>query len=346
MKRNAGHRDAGLHRRVGADAKRRSTRRKLLIALGVSALAAPLASFAQQLQKVYRIGVLTLAPSPLLDAFLQGLREHGYVEGKNILIERRFTGNEVGKARALAQELVALKVDVILASSSTFVEAARQATSEIPIVFWAHNDPVGSGHIASLAHPGGNVTGVSQMATELNAKQLQLLKELLPPVTRVAVLSNPTTPSHIPALKETEQAGRKLRLKLHLLEASTLTQYELAFAAAANAGDQALLLLTSPLSFAEHKRIAALALERRLPVMFGQRVYVDAGGLISYGPNLTEFSRRAADYVDRILKGANPATMAVEQPTKFELVINMKTAKALGIKIPQSILIRVDKVIE
>jgi putative ABC transport system substrate-binding protein len=321
------------------------SRRKVLIALAAGALA-PTALRAQPAARIPRIGVLASTQNSLLDSFYQGLRDHGYVEGKNILLERRFTGNDVSKALALAQELAALKVDVIFAPSSTFVEAARQATAQIPIVFSSHNDPVGSGHIASLARPGGNITGVSQMATELNAKQLELVRELLPRAARVAVLSNPTTPSHVPALKEVEQAGRKLGFKLHMIEASSPEQLELAFDAAAKAGDQALLLLTSPLSFSEHKRIATLALKHRLPAIFAQSQYVDAGGLISYGPNLTENFHRAAAYVDRILKGANPATMAVEQPTKFELVINFKTAKAIGIKIPQSILVRTDKVIE
>ena len=322
-------------------------RRKLLIALGASALAAPLRGFAQQPARIPRIGILASSESGgLLPGFYRGLRKLGYVEGKNILIERRFTGNDTGKALPLARELVALKVDVIVAPSSTFVEAARQATTVIPIVFTAHNDPVGNGHIVSLARPGGNITGVSQMATELNAKQLELVKEMLPRAHRIAVLSNPTTPSHVPALMEIEQAGRKLGLKLHMIEASSLAEFELAFEAVAKTGDQALLLLTSPLSMSEHKQIAELALKRRLPVMFGQGVYADAGGLISYGPNLHEISSHAAIYVDKILKGSKPGDLPVEQPTIFELVINMKTAKALGIKIPQSLLARADKVIE
>lgn len=321
-------------------------RRAFIVAVSLGILMPPCDIGAQQQGKIYRIGILTAAPSSRLEGFYQGLREHGYVEGKNILIERRFSGNDASRARTLAQELVALKVEVILASTSTFVEAARQATSEIPIVFSTHNDPVGTGHVASLARPGGNITGVTQMGSELSAKQLELIKELLPRAVRVAVLSNPTTPSHVPALKEVEQAGRKLGFKLRMIEAGSLEQYELAFAAVARAGDQALLLLSSPLSLSEHKRIAALALKHRLPVMFGQREYVDAGGLISYGPDGTELNRHAAAYVDRILKGANPATMAVERPTRFELVINMTTAKTLGVKIPQSILVRADRVIE
>ena len=281
-----------------------------------------------------------------MQGFYRGLQELGYIEGRNILIERRFTGDDAGRALPLAQELAALKVDVILANSSTQVEAARQATLKIPIVFATHNDPVGSGHVASLARPGGNATGVTQMATLLDAKRLELLKELLPRATRVAVLSNPTTPSHVPTLKEIEQAGRKLGFKLHMIEASSLAEFGLAFDAAAKAGDQALLLLTSPLSISEHKRVTALANAQRLPVVFAQTLFVEAGGLISYGPDRFELYRHAASYVDRILKGANPATMAVAQPTRFELVINLKTAKALGIEIPSSILLRADKVIQ
>jgi len=322
-------------------------RRKLLIALCVGALAAPVIAFAQQQGRTYRIGILAdSASSPGLQGFFQGLRELGYVEGKNILIERRFTGDDPSRLLPLARELAALKLDVMLANSSTQVEAARQATSEIPIVFATHNDPVGSGHVASLARPGGNSTGVTQMATELDGKRLELLKELLPRATRVAILSNRTTPSHVPALKEIEQAGRKLGFRLHIIGASAPEQFDLAFEAAESAGDQALLLLTSPLSISEHKRIVTLAVARQLPVVFAQALFVDAGGLISYGPDRFELFRIAATYVDLILKGAKPADLAVRQPTTFELVINMKTAKALRLEIPKSLLLRADRVIE
>ena len=320
-------------------------RRQFLLTAG-ALLAAPLAVIAQQLTRLPRLGILTFAPSPQLDGFYQGLRELGYFEGKNILIERRFTGNDVSKARVFAQELAALKVDVILARSSTFVEAARQVTADIPIVFATHNDPVGTGHVVNLARPGGNITGLTRIATDLNSKQLQLLKELRPRATRVALLSNPTTPSHVPALNELKGASRKLGFSLHMLEASSLEQFELAFEAAARAGDQALLLLSSPLSVFEYKQIAPLALKHRVPTMFGERDYVEAGGLISYGPNLIELHRRAAVYVDKILKGAKPTDLPVEQPTKFELVINLKTAKALGLTIPQTVLLRADDVIQ
>jgi putative ABC transport system substrate-binding protein len=313
---------------------------------GAYVLGALRVSFAQQQRKTYRIGILTGSMGPGLQGFYRGLQELGYIEGKNILIERQFTGDDASRALPLAQKLAALKVDVIFAPSSTYVEAARQATLKIPIVFATHNDPVGSGHVVSLAHPGGNATGVTQMATLLDAKRLELLKELLPRAARVAVLSNPTTPSHVPALKEIEQAGRKLGFKLHTIQASSPSEFGLAFDAAAKAGDQALLLLTSPLSISEHRRIAALAVAHRLPVVFAQTLFVEAGGLMSYGPDHFELGRHAATYVDRILKGANPATMAVEQPTRFELVINLKTAKALGIEIPNSVLLRADKVIE
>jgi putative ABC transport system substrate-binding protein len=293
-----------------------------------------------------RIGILSSAQSPPLDGFYRGLRELGYIEGKNILIERRFTGNDVRMALGHARELAALNVNVIYASSSTFVEAAHQVTTTIPIVFSNHNDPVGTGHVSSLSHPGGNITGVSQMGTDLDAKQLQLVKELFQQLTRVAVLSNPTTPSHLPALKKVAEAGSNLGLQLHMLKASTLEQIELAFESASKAGDQALVLLTSPLAFAQRQRIAAFALKHRMPAMFGQRDFAEAGGLISYGADLTELNRRTASYVDKILKGARPADLAIEQPTKFELTVNLKTAKALGIKIPQSLLLRADLAIE
>jgi putative ABC transport system substrate-binding protein len=319
-------------------------RRQFLLTAG-AVLAAPFAAIAQQLARLPRIGILTFGPSSQLDGFYRGLNELGYIEGKNILIERRFTGNNVGNARVFAQELVALKVDVIFALASTYVEAARQVTADIPIVFAVHNDPVGTGHVASLAHPGGNITGVSQVATDLNAKQLQLLKELVPHATRVAVLSNPTTPSHVPALREVKEASSKLGLQLHLLEASSLEQIELAFAAAAEARDDVLLLLSSPLSVFEYNKIAPLCLKYRVPTLFGHRESVEAGGLISYGPDLIELNRHAAVYVDKILRGARPADLPVEQPTKFELVINLKTAQALGITIPQTLLLRADEVI-
>ena len=324
------------------------TRRTIVLALGAGALTAPLASFAQQQPvKIPRIGILTEYPSPMLDGFIQGLRELGYIEGKNILLERRFTANDPEKARAYAQELVALRVDVIFARASAAVEPARRATSQIPIVFSTHNDPVGVGHAVSIARPGGNITGLTQMAGELNIKNLELIKELLPRATRVAVLSDPTVPSHVPALKGIALAGKKLALTIHFLEASSVEQVDLAFQAAAKAGDRGLLLLTSPLSLSKYEPMAVLALKYRLPVMFGGvRAAVDVGGLISYGPDLIELNRRAATYVDRILKGEKPASMAIEQPTKFELAINMKTAKTLGIKVPNSILVQATKVIE
>jgi putative ABC transport system substrate-binding protein len=347
MNHNPGHLGVASCPRVRTDTGCPSARRRLLLtALGAYVLAASRISFAQQ-RKAYRIGILMDSPtSPGVEGLFQGLRELGYIEGKNLFIERRFTGDDAGRALPMAQELAALKVDLIFASSSTYVEAARQATSKIPIVFATHNDPVGSGHVISLARPGGNSTGVTQMATLLDAKRLELLKELLPGAIRVAVLANPTTPSHVPTLKEAEQAGRKLGLKLHPIEASTPQQFDLAFEAAARAGDQAMLLLTSPLSILEHKRVTALALTYRLPVVFAQTFFAEAGGLISYGPDRFELYRAAASYIDRILKGASPPTMAVSQPTRFELAINLKTAKAIGLTIPQSVLLRADKVIE
>jgi ABC-type uncharacterized transport system substrate-binding protein len=345
--RKTGHSHAGLRRRVGTDDAHRSTRRAFLIALGAGTLTTSLASLAQQQPlKLPRIGMLNGASRPYDEGFFSGLRELGYVEGKNILIERRYSGNDTAKLLANAKELVALKVDVIIAPSSTFVEAARQATREIPIVFSRHNDPVGNGHIASLARPGGNVTGLALMGTELTAKQLEFLRELLPRATRIAVIFNPTTPSHVPALKEIEQDARRLGLKLHQIAASLPEQIETAFDAAAKANDQALLLLTSPMAMAERGRIAGLALKHRLPSISGPREFAEGGGLLSYGASFSELSRRAASFVDRILKGANPATMAVEQPIVFEMVVNMKTAKSLGVKIPNSIMLRVDKVIE
>ncbi len=318
----------------------------LVVTLALSLIVAPLAADAQPRQRVARIGFLGTAPSPPLDAFREGLRELGWVEGQNLIIEYRWMQGRPERLPELAAELVRPNVDVILAVASTQVEPAKRATSTIPIVFAAHADPVGLGHVASLARPGGNITGVSQLLTELSAKELQLLKEAVPTATRIAVLWNSTTPSHGPALKATEEAGRVLGVQLHPVEASTVDQFEAAFAAMSQARVQALLVIASPLSFVQRSRLAELALKHRLPGMFGFRENADAGGLMSYGPNINEMFRRAATYVDKILRGAKPGDLPVEQPTKFELVINLKTAKALGLTIPQSVLIRADEVIQ
>ena len=327
-------------------------RRVALVALlAVSLLAAPLAADAQQAGKVPRIGFLSLtSPSdrpPLLDAFRQRLRELGWVEGQNIVIDYRYAEDRVDRLPDLAAELVRLKVDLIVSWGTQGVTAAKNATETIPIVMIAVRDPIGIGLIASLARPGGNVTGVSGSAgLEWVAKQLELLKETVPKIRRVAILSNPTNAYHQLAIREVDVAARALGVQLQLLEAQGPNEFDGAFAAMAKESVGALLVLSDAMLNSHRTRLAELAARNRLPAAYGVRESVEAGGLMSYGPSFLDSFRRAATYVDKILKGAKPAELPVEQPTKFELVINMKTAKALGLTIPQSVLLRADHVIE
>ncbi len=320
----------------------------LLVTLTVGLLVAPLAADAQT-KKVARIGYLGTTPTGQeanLEAFRQGLRDHGWIEGRNIVIEYRWAQAKFERLPELATELVRLKVDLIVAPTSLNVQAVKQATSTIPIVFPVHSDPIGAGHIASLARPGGNITGLTQVQSELDAKGLELLKETVPEVTRVAVLWAPDWPAHGPVLKAVEATARTLGLQLQTLAPRSAAEFESAFSAMVREHAGALRVLSAPLYFAERRQLADLALKHRLPAMFGPREYAEAGGLMSYGANLRDMFRRAAAYVDKILKGAKPADLPVEQPTKFELVINLKTAKALGLTIPQSVLIRADEVIQ
>ena len=321
------------------------SRRRIVLALGSAALSIPLAR-AQQQSKIRRIGVLTLAPdAPVNEALRQGLRELGWIEGQNIIFEYR--GAEKGRSLPeAAAELVGLKVDVIFAGSSTYVEPAKQATNTIPIVFAAHNDPVGIGHVASLSRPGGNITGLSMLQTELVAKELELLKSILPKVTKIGVVWNPTTPSHPPAVKSVEAAAQKLAVKIRLLPARTVEEFDEALAIMRREQVSAFLVISSPLSYSQRARLADIALKQRLPGMWGSRENVEAGGLISYGADLNDLFRRAAKYIDKILKGANPGDLPVEQASIYELAINLKTAKALEIKVPQSVLLQATKVIE
>jgi len=327
-------------------------RRAFLSTLAIGLLAAPLAAEAQSAGKVWRIGILSgYSPtSPeaarVWEGFLQGLRELGYVEGKNILIEGRYSEGRHERLPALAAELVRLKVDVIVAGGGPAPDEAKRATSTIPIVMANNADPVGSGLVASLARPGGNVTGLSLVTPDLVGRQLQLLTEAIPGVSRVAVLSNPTNPHHRLSLREAEVAARPLRLRLQILEARAPSDFAGAFSAASRERAGALLVVLDVMFFAERTRLAELAAKHRLPLTGGLREYAEAGGLLTYGPNLRDSFRRAATYVDKILKGAKPADLPVEQPTKFELVINLKTAKVLGLTIPPSLLQRADQVIE
>src|SRR2546422_4402330 len=327
-------------------------RRRTFVAGTVALLAAPHAADGQPAGKVYRIGILGNVPvtSPegarLWGAFIQGLRELGYVEGRNITIEHRYSEGQYGRLPDLAADLVRLNVDVIVAPATQNPVVAKQATRTIPIVMTGAGDPVGSGLVASLARPGGNVTGLSLLAPAIVGKQLELLKEITPQVSRVAVLSNPTSQAFPVVLGEAKVAAHSLGVQLQTLEARGPDEFERAFAALTRERAGALLVPTDGMFLLHRARIVDLAAKSRLPAMYGTREFVDAGGLMVYGASLRENFRRAATYVDKILKGAKPADLPVEQPTTFELVINLKTARALGLTIPPSVLARADEVIE
>jgi putative ABC transport system substrate-binding protein len=316
----------------------------------VTLLAAALAAEAQPPGgKLYRIGFLWDGPDVFpesIEAFRQGLRELGYVEGRNIAIEYRWAEGKPERMRELAAELVRLKVDVIVAPSSIYTGAAREATSTIPIVFMSHADPVGSGHVASLAQPGGNATGLTIMMTETNVKGLELFKQALPRLARVAVVWDPATPSHRPGLRAVEAAGPPLGLRILSVPVRSASEYESAFSTIVREHADGVLVLATPLFIAGAKPLAELALRHRLPSLFGPKHNVEAGGLMSYSPRRRDLYTRGAVFVDKILRGARPADLPVEQATTFELVINMKTAKALGVNIAPSVLARADEVLE
>jgi ABC-type uncharacterized transport system substrate-binding protein len=327
------------------------TRRTFLCGLTLGTLAAPLASQAQQAGKVYRIGVLSSASSammqPQLDAFRAKLRDLGYVEGKNIAIEYRWAeGRKYDRLPNLAAELVALKVDVILTGGTPPTQAAMRATTTIPIVMAVTGDPLRTGLVAGLAKPGGNVTGLTQLGAEIAGKRLQILKEAVPNVSRVAFLRNPASPAHVPYFNDLQGAGRELRVTMQSVEVQEPSELESAFAAMMRERPDALIVTADPTHQLRLAWIVDFAAKRRLPAMYQLKEYVEAGGLMSYGASLTDNWRRAATYVDKILKGAKPADLPVEQPTKFELVINLNTAKALGLTIPQSLLVRADEIIK
>jgi len=317
--------------------------------LGSTAVAWPLASHAQQPGKVYRIGFLWDSPDAFVDAleaFRQGLRELGYEESRNIDIEYRWAEGKPDRMRELAEELVRLKVDVIVAPSSIYTAAAKRATSTIPIIFMSHADPLGSSHVASLARPGGNITGLSLMMTETNVKGLALLKEAVPGISRVAVIFDPATPSHGPGLKAVKIAGPTLGLQVQSASVHSATEYDSAFAAIVRERADAVLVLSTPLFIAGAKRLAELCLVNKLPSLFGPKHHVQEGGLMSYSPDRADLWRRGAIFVDKILRGIDPADLPVQQPTKFDLVINLKTAKLIGLTIPPTLLGRADEVIE
>jgi len=326
-------------------------RRTFLGTLTGGLLAAPLAAEAQQADKVARIGWLGNDPvssAPLREAFRQGLRDLGYVEGRNVVIEYRDAEGKLERLPALAAELVALRVDVIVAGNTGLARAAKQATRTLPIVLVA-GDPVMSGLVTSLAQPGGNVTGLaSSAAPDIVGKWMELLKQAVPGVSRVAVLWQPGVQGqqNKDMLKRAEVAGQALGVRLQFVEARGPADIDRAFSDMTRAHAGALTVLLSNMFVVERRRLVDLAAKNRLPVMYQAREFVDAGGLMAYGPNFADIFRRAATYVDKILRGAKPADLPVEQPTKFELVINLKTAKALGLTIPPSLLQRADQVIE
>ena len=320
---------------------------RLAVILTVSLMLAPLAAPAQQPPgKAARIGFLGDVPSFLDEAFRQGLHELGYVEGQNIAIEHRAAEWKYERLPGLAAELVRLNVDVIVAASPPATEAAKQATRTIPIVFTVSGDPVAEGFVASLARPGGNLTGLATISPELVGKQLEMLKAVAPKVSRVAVLQNPDQPSHARSVRQAEDPARALGVQLQVLKARTPSEIEAAFAAMRSQRAGGVLVLRDAVFRAQRAQIVALAAKTRLPAVYGLREEAEAGGLMAYGASVPQMFRRAATYVDKILKGAKPADLPVEQPTKFELVINLKTAKALGLKIPQTILLPADQVIE
>jgi putative ABC transport system substrate-binding protein len=327
-------------------------RRAFIGTLAGGLLAAPLAAGAQQASKVYRIGFLSAATSsvssPVLDAFRQGLRARGWVEGQNMVVDYRLTEGRSDRLPDLAAELVQLKVDIIVAEATQGVAAAKNATTTIPIVMISGSaDPVGLGFIASLARPGGNVTGLSySVGPEIVGKELELLKEIVPKVRRVAILSNPASPVQPLFIREVNGAARSLAVQLQLLEVRGPNEFAGAFAAMAKERVGALLVVADAVFVFHRTRLVDLAARSRLPAAYGTRPTVEAGGLMSYGPSVRDLFRRSATFVDNILKGAKPGELPVEQPTKFELVINTKTAKALGLTIPPSLLQRADQVIE
>ena len=315
----------------------------ILLAVGVIA-------DAQQPAKIPRIGYLA-ATSPSInpardEAFRKGLLDLGYIEGKNIVIEWRFAEGKPDRLPTLAAELVRLKVNVIVSGGSTATRAAKDATSTIPIIMSQDNDPVVNGFVASLARPGGNITGLATLRSELSGKRLELLTEIVPKLSRVAVLGSSSNPGNGQSLKETELAAGAFGVKLQYLDVLGPRDIESVFGAASNGRADAVLVLASPILNSRRTQVVELAVKRRFPAVYDRREFVEDGGLMSYGVSVVDLDRRVATYVDKILKGAKPADLPVEQPTKFEFVINLKTAKQIGLTIPPNVLVRADKVIK
>ena len=323
-------------------------RRDFIKVIAGSAVAWPGAVHAQQPGRVYRIGFITAGvPIPALQrAFYDALRMLGWTENKNFVVEERHSENRLDQLPALVEELVRLNVDVIVAAGTLAPLAAKKATATIPIVMTSAGDPLGAGLVASLALPGGNVTGLSLMAPDLGGKRLELLKEIIPVLASVAIIWNAANPYPALVFNETRAAARKLRIEIQSLEVRMPDDINGALEAAVRKNANALITVEDPLTVNHRKQIAGFAAQNRLPAIYGLREFVDAGGFVSYGAHIADLYRRAAMYVDRIFKGAKPSDLPVEQPTKFELVINLKAAKALGITVPPSLLARADEVIE
>jgi putative tryptophan/tyrosine transport system substrate-binding protein len=321
----------------------------LALALCAVPFALCASAHAQQPAKLPRIGFLgsnAAASSARIDGFRQGLRALGYVEGKNIVIEYGFEEEKLDRQNALVTELVRHKVDIIVTAGAGATRAAKAATSTIPIVMSQDPDPVGNGFVASLARPGGNITGLSSLGADLAGKRLELLKEILPKLSRVAVFITSTNPGNAPALRETKLAAEAFKIQLQILDVLGPKDIEDAFQAAKKGRAEAFVVQNSPVSASHRKEIAALAAKSRLPAFYNRSDYVEDGGLMSYGVSFTDLAYRAATYVDKILKGAKPADLPVEQPKKFELLINLKAAKQIGLAIPPNVLARADKVIK
>jgi putative ABC transport system substrate-binding protein len=312
-------------------------------------LATVSAAAAQQPAKIPRIGFLIAsspsAITPRVEAFRQGLRELGYAEGKNIVIEFRFAEGKIDRLPDLAAELLRLKADILFSTGPQSTRAAKETSSTIPIVMGFDNDPVGNGFVASLARPGGNITGLSTLAPEISGKQLELLKEIVPRLSHVGVFGTSTQPGSAQAIKEIELAAGALGLKVHFFDIPGPKDIETAFGRARTARVEAVLVLNSTVFNSQRAQIAELSVKHRLPTIYWATEFVEAGGLMTYSVSFTDLFRRAAIYVDKILKGAKPADLPVEQPTKFDLVINLKTAKQIGLTIPPNVLARADKVI-
>jgi putative tryptophan/tyrosine transport system substrate-binding protein len=320
---------------------------ELLVILALGLLVAPLATYAQRPGQMARIGVLRplSATDPLIEAFRQGLRDLGYVEGHNVHLEYRFAEGLYERLPELAADLVRLPVDVLVTGGAPAIRAATQATSTIPIVIAFGDDPVATGLVASLARPGGNVTGLSNTSAAFASKRLELLTEAVPGLSRMAILRYADRPRHASEIEAIHAVAARVGIHLEVLEVRSPQEFERAFSTMVEKGVGAVNVLDDAMFFNERTRLAALAAKSHIPAMYGHRGYVEAGGLLSYGPNLPALFRRAATYVDKVLKGTKPGDLPVEQPTKFELVLNLKTAQALGLTIPPTLLFQADEVI-